>query len=722
MSWGQLMTIQQLVDQIDSPNIAADLDEDMLQKIGARVYRQFEEDYESMTDWLEGVENGLELMKQEFETKSTPWEGASNYKDPLLHQASIQFGDRATLELLRSKELVSCEVVGKDPQGQKAAASERVVDYMNYQVNHDMNDWRGSQETLFYSLPNTGDCFKKLVRDEVEETVEAELVMYPDFVVNQATKNMHSCRSWSQILDRSKNEVEWRVNQGIWLPVEAYEAIDAETQGGDAGSNEAEKVLDCLDNDYAFVEQSTYYDIDGDGYEEPYIITIHGKSKQVVRIVARYDLKSVYVRLNDRTMPLPEAMEMQTAVNVEETGGEEFIDLVGLDQAAVEPSYQDFKLIKIVAFNNVVHYPFIPSPDGTFLGLGYSHLLGAMTSSINTTTNQLHDAGTLRNLGGGMLSKEFRNEKGEMRLKIGQWKQTQVPADKLANGIYPNPSPEPSDTLYNLNDQIRGIANQFVAVTDLSGNITAQTAPTTALAMIQEAMIPTSALFKRVLKAESEEFKILFRINSRTLQQDKYQEVLDDPEANVQVDFNMRGLDIFPTANAEMSSKMQRLQIAELEMSQYDRVLQSGGNPLPIIESFFESIGSPLTEQIFSNAGELTPEEEQRLQQLRDAQNTANQLQQLQLEILQAEQNRLNFETVAKVDKIYKEIDKLNADIVETVANTIKIGEEAESESLNNQITSYTANLQVQLDQLQGIFNAPREISQSALLQIGSPN
>ena len=101
------MSLSDLQSFIGAVNIAEDLSDEVLTAISARIKRQYEEDKDSMSEWEEGVENGVELMKQEFEGKSTPWEGASNYKDPLLSQASIQFGDRASLELLRGKDLVS---------------------------------------------------------------------------------------------------------------------------------------------------------------------------------------------------------------------------------------------------------------------------------------------------------------------------------------------------------------------------------------------------------------------------------------------------------------------------------------------------------------------------------------------------------------------------------------------------------------------------------------
>ena len=116
------MSISQLVDSIGKVNLAEDLDEETLTAIGQRVASDYERDRESMADWLDHVERGLDLSKQEWESKSTPWEGASNYKDPSLIQASVLFGDKASLELLRSKDLVSSEIVGAETPEKKESA------------------------------------------------------------------------------------------------------------------------------------------------------------------------------------------------------------------------------------------------------------------------------------------------------------------------------------------------------------------------------------------------------------------------------------------------------------------------------------------------------------------------------------------------------------------------------------------------------------------------
>jgi len=687
------MSIKFLINNIGKPNLAEDLSEEMLTAIGERVKRQYDEDLASMDDWVNAVQVGIDLMKQEYSGKSYPWEGASNYKDPILTEAATVFGDKASLELLRSKDLVSAAVIGRDPEGKKKAICARISEAMNYQINYDMDGWRADQERLFYCLPVVGTVFKKVVYDPLEKKCESFVVNYPDFAVNQATKSMSRCRSFSHVLEFSRNEVIERVNCGKWIdPEPEIDDKDSVDKEGDKGGNESAKVIDNDENSDKYIEQHTFFDIDDDGHEEPYIITIKHSSGKVARILPRYDERSIIVESEGRYLPAQEVIETEQGALVQDFGGQEAVDLLGLPVPEVDPD--KYKLIKIEPFQNIVKYGFIVAPDNTFLDLGYSHLLGALAMNINTTTNQINDRTTLNILGGGWLAKEFRIKQGFMRFRMGEYKQTEVPADKLAKGIFPQPLQEPSQTAYQMRSDMQARANGFLAVVDVSGKIQANTAPTTALAIIQEAIIPTTALFKRIISAESKEFQILFRINQATFPKDKYQRILDDEQADPQVDFNYDTLDVIPTANAEMASKMHRIQTATLEMEQIPLILQMGGNPVPVVKNFFDAIGSELVDSIFPDDDSMSPADKKARDQMLKAQEQANQIAELQLQILTREQDRLDLKTAEEIKKIQAEVKKLGADMIETLANAAKLGEQAESESTKNQISIYTAQLQ----------------------------
>ena len=668
------MSIKSLIDNIGNINIAKDLTEAQLVSIGSRVLRQFNEDDSSMDDWRQCVVNGIDLMRQEYHAKSFPWEGASNYKDPILTEAATTFGDKASLELLRGDTLVSASIIGRDPDGKKKQLSERIAEVMNYQINYDMDGWRDDQERLFYCLPVVGSVFKKVVYDPIEKECESVVINFPDFVVNQATRSMERCRSFTHILDDvSDNEIEVRVKCGKWIDPR-HPSDKRYDKDGDKGSLEQQGVVDAIDAAHRFGEQHCFFDIDEDGYEEPYIITFRINDGKVVRILARYDERSIYVKYgkgdDQKYLSINDVMDMEKKKEIEQYGGSQTMQLLGLPEPVIDPN--KYELVKVEPFQNIVQYSFITAPDNTFLGLGYSHLLGALTQNLNTTTNQINDRLTLNNLGGGFLAKEFRAKQGFMRFRMGEYKQTEVPAEKLAKGIFPQPLQTTDPAAYQMRQDMEQRAKGFLAVVDISGKLQATTAPTTALAIIQEAIIPTTALFKRILSATSRELQILYRINKRTFPKDKYQEVLGDPNADPMADFNAYNLDIVPTANAEMSSKMHRIQTAQLEMDQLPIVLQAGGNPAPILKNYFDAIGSTLMDQVFPDENNMTAADKQIKDSMLQAQQQQAQAAQMQAQLLQREQDRLDAETKAKLEKNPHEIRKIDADVQATLAKAAK--------------------------------------------------
>ena len=354
------MTIQKLADFVGELNIAEAISdeengENTLKDLATQVIEDFLRDQDSMIEWSNMVDEGQRIAKQETATKSEPWQGASNFKSSAIIESSVTFGDRAATELLRGRNLVKADVIGKDATGEKKQAADNIVEFMNWQINHQMEGWRKTQEKLLYEIPATGAVFKKVFFDPIDGVNKSELIHYPDFAVNQATTSMSDAKSFTHPMDFSVDEVFERQKSGVWLDIDLY----PEDSDGDEGSNEQQQVIDSIDNEQKFLEQNCFFDLDDDGYREPYTVTVHQQSQQVVRIVARYDLTSFIVKDENEVVRrlFPE-------------------DRDNLD---------NLELVKINAIQNIVAYDFIPSTDGTFLGLGYYHLLTSLSKAINST-------------------------------------------------------------------------------------------------------------------------------------------------------------------------------------------------------------------------------------------------------------------------------------------------------------------------------------------------
>ena len=150
-----------------------------------------------------------------------------------------------------------------------------------------------------------------------------------------------------------------------------------------------------------------------------------------------------------------------------------------------------------------------------------------------------------------------------------------------------------------------------------------------------------------------------------------------------------------------MSSKLQRIQLATVELEAMPAVIQAGGNPMPIVKGFFERIGSDNVDEIFPE--QPTDQQTQEIKSFREAQELENQinLQQLELtrlqtEILMREQDRLDADTQRKIDETSSKIKKDLAEIILTL-------EKAESEDVKNNISVYTAQINGQIDVLTAI-------------------
>jgi hypothetical protein len=651
-----LQGIDILVDYLDNPiNIAEMLDDDILLKIGSDAVAGYQADLDSMEDWVRVVEKGQELIKPEILPKTEPWPNAANFKSPVIIDAGLKFGDRASSELLRGDELVRTKTIGKDPAQAKQSRSDRVAMYMNWQLTSDMTEWVKEQNKLFYDLPYAGCIFKKVFFSREKQRNVSELIRYPAFAVNHNADSLEKARRFTHIMEFSKNETIEKQRGGIWLDIDVSQSSE-----GSAEQAESDKIS-------MFLEQQTWIDLDGDGYEEPYTVLVHLGTAKVLRIVPRFNAEGVLLKddKNDSSAFLSDL------IKIDEGTGE----VLGLPKSGGHR-----EVVKITPINNIVQYGFLHNPDGGLLDVGYFHLLAGINGAINLTTNSLLNAGNLANLQGGWLAKGFRDKLGNMKTKPGTYQQTNLSAQDLQTGIREYNFKEPSPTLFQLNQSMIQSAEKTSASADLSGVLGANAPATTTLALVQEQQQSSGAIIMRIYRAETEEFKMLYKLNSEFLDEEEYKNITDDEDASAN-DFNLDNMDIVPVANPEISSKIQRLQLAQAELSQLGSVQAAGGNIEPVVKNFFEALGTQNIDEIFP---EISEEEQQQQAQVQQAEIEEQEaLQEVAIDLQERKQANEDAKTLA--------------DVEESQAKTIKLLEEAETEETKNLSNMYTTA--VELDQ-----------------------
>jgi len=538
---------------IASTNIAADLKKEQLGAIGQDVVRDFDIDWESCSDWRKQNDEGMKLAKQVAEKKDFPWPGAANIKYPLMTTAAMQFAARAYPEMIQGKDIVKGKVIGKDPTGEKERRAGRISTHMSYQITDEMEEWEEEQDRLFHAIPIVECLLKKSCYDSVKQR-NVSYVLWPDeFAVNSKAKSLETARRVTHILKKYKNEIKEQENEGTWLE---YDYGDADNEQGDS------------DSPHDFLEQHRWLDLDEDGYSEPYIVTVHRKTKYVVRIVARYEEKGVV--------------------------------------------YEGDKLIRIKPNQYFTKYGFIPNPDGSFMDIGFGTLLTPINEALNTSINELLDAGAMHNAGGGFIATGIKIKGGKLNFQLGEWKTIPTLAADLRNGIVPLPIREPSAVLFQLLGLLIEAGKDISSVKDVlmgqkpGENVSAETV----LALIEQGMKVFSAIYKRIYRSLTSEFKKLFWLNSKFVDPRAYENILDEEkQVDALQDYNMEDVDVRPVADPNLTLDIQRLTKARALMETLGK--HPSQNIPEILRRYYDALKIPDIDKLFVTEPPPDPQVEQ---------------------------------------------------------------------------------------------------------------
>lgn len=446
----------------------------LLDEIGEKVVSGYLVDEESRQGWMDRNAEWLKLSMLVREPKSYPWPKASNVKYPLLATAAMQFSARAYPALVPSDgKVVKARVLPYDPQGLFAQKAEFIARHMSYQVMENIPNWEEDMDKLLMTIAISGICFKKTYHNSVLGKHHSHLVYPENFCVNYWAKSLEKAYRKTEILKYTQNEYIEKVNND-------EEYLEHEFPDPVVESKDAEKIATGViappvdeATPHVFLAQHTFYDLDEDGYEEPYIITVHKDTKKVVRIIARWD------------------------------------------SDGVKKSQDGKKVIRIVPVEYFTAFPFIPNPDGSIYALGFGLLLGPMNESVNSIINQLIDSGTLNNLQSGFIGKGLRLRMGVTTLQPGEWKVVNASSEDLARGIFPLPTKEPSGVLFNLLNMLITSGNQLASIAEIFvGKMPGQNTPaTTTQETVKQGMAVFTAIYKRIYRSLMAEFKKIHRLN-----------------------------------------------------------------------------------------------------------------------------------------------------------------------------------------------------------------
>ncbi len=517
-------------------NLVDELQETAPEKIaglGVKVVEQFQIDEDSRADWLTRMQSAMDLAMQvpDSKKKEYPWPDAANVIYPLISTAAIQFQARAYPAIVPGPKIVKGFIVGKDDgeplrdphtgeplpdpktgdgiawavkPGAKQARSDRISEHMSWQLLEEQEEWEPETDLLTLLLPIVGCAFRKtFFSRELNRNVGA-LIKAKDLTINYRARSM---------------ETAPRLTEHVHLyPVEIEEAIRSEAfvkHEFGAYSRDEDELR-------PYLEQHRWVDLDGDGYPEPYIVTVHKQTTKVVQIVPRYE---------------PE----------------------GIICAGVEK-----KVRKIHPIHYYTKYDFLPNPDGGIYGVGFGLLLGPINESVDTTLNQIFDAGHLQTTGGGFIGKGPSLKSGSLRFRPGEYKVLNVLGSSLRDAIVPLQFPGPSPVLFQLLGLLIEAAKEMSSNTELLAGRqqNANVPATTTMALIEQGLKVFTGIYKRIYRSLKSELAKQYRLNRIYLDKTSQYRFRDEWKVIEQKDYREGG-GIEPISDPSMVSDMQELARAE---------------------------------------------------------------------------------------------------------------------------------------------------------------
>ena len=503
-------------------NLAEFLEEHVLDELGSDLTQKYMDYNMSRKDWEKTYTQGLDLLGFKYDMRTEPFQGASGATHPVLAEAVTQFQALAYKELLPANGPVRTQVVGAYTP-EKQQQSERVKDYMNYELMEKMHDYEPDFDSMLFYLPLAGSTFKKVYYDELSGKAVSKFVPADDLIVPYSATSLDDAEAVIHRIKISKNELRKQQVAGFYLDIElgtpGYQENEVEKK-----ERELEGQRKSKDDDiYTILECHVNLDLEGfedadqetgepSGIKIPYIVTVEEATRKVLSIRRNYEIG-------------------------------------------------DPNKTKIPYFT---HFKFLPGLG--FYGFGLIHMIGGLSRTATAALRQLLDAGTLSNLPAGFKMRGIRIRDDAQSIQPGEFRDVDAPGGNLKDSFMMLPFKEPSATLLNLMGIVVQAGQRFASIADLQvGDGNQQAAVGTTVALLERGSRTMSAIHKRIYSSLKKEFKLLARVFKLYLPPEYPYDVVGGQRMIKQQDFDDR-VDIVPVADPNIFSQTQRISLAQTEL------------------------------------------------------------------------------------------------------------------------------------------------------------
>ena len=513
---------QPQMQQGHGANLADELEDDILNDISDEVIKNFEDCRASRSDWEQTYVNGLDLLGFKYEDRTEPFQGSSGATHPVLAEAVTQFQALAYKELMPAGGPVRTQIIGLETPD-KVKQSQRVKEFMNYQLMIEMKEYEPEFDQMLFNLPLSGSTFKKVYYDAVLGRCVSKFVPAEDLYVPYTSTSLDDTDCIIHKVKMTKNDLIQNQLAGLYRDIDLDGNENYENDQVSEKKDELSGVDPKNDDVYTILEAHMHLEIEGledidpktgesTGIKFPYIVTLDEGSGEVLSITKNWDEQ---------------------------------------DQLKKRRDY-------------FVHFKFLPGLG--FYGFGLIHMIGGLSRTATAALRQLLDAGTLSNLPAGFKMRGIRVRDEAQPLQPGEFRDVDAPGGRLDDAFKILPFKGPDNTLLQLMGVVVSAGQRFASIADLQvGDGNQSAAVGTTVALLERGSRVMSAIHKRIYAAMKNEFNLLEKVFTTYLPPFYPYDVVGGQNQIYKTDFDQK-VDIIPVADPNIFSQTQRIAIAQSEL------------------------------------------------------------------------------------------------------------------------------------------------------------
>ncbi len=483
-----------LTFNIDAPetigNLAEKLDESQRRLLADHVIELVNIDKSSMNDWLGKAQGYLDDIDSDT-NKSAPSnqeQKGSNEDSPpsteLTLSAVIQFTARITQAVLSEPDLAKASEPGGEAIASWVSSQLRTVD----------QDWVTDTDPLILHMAVTGLGWRKRWFDQHDGQFRSTWLPADQVIINANAKTLDRTPRITHDIEKYPYEIQRSIELGHW--------VDYEPRFDEIDPQELQK----------FYEVDMWIDMDDDGYDEPWTVT-----------VAREDMPTA-VKITPR-------WSKKTVVNTDD-------------------------LLLFRPYHRYYAYKMIPDPKGSFFPHGFGWLLDRLENSANRMLASIEDTAQSAAENGGVTSTGGVGMPDSIELKGNRLIAINTDGRPITDVVSFLPAKQVSPGMFQSLDKMLTLGDRLAGTLNLLENAPASMTATLAKGILDSGAQVQGAVHRRIVGAITEEMRAFTAMADAT---DHLPEGIDG-KAPVEV-----------TADPAMATEMHRSAVAQvyLEMLQF---------------------------------------------------------------------------------------------------------------------------------------------------------